>query len=814
MLKLAIKELKAMLIWFIWHFEMRKGKWTKVPKSSLNEVTGVSDNYKHTWVSYEDAKKACEYFKFEGVGFKIPDNVFFIDLDHKDLGDPFVKLVFEMFPNTYAEWSTSGTGIHLYGIFDKEKIPSNVKEKYKMNNREIETEVYLGFETNRYAAFTGNVINDKDLTDCTDALLEFLDKYMRRDTKKVKQLDDEETKALIKRLAKQKNGSKFTRLFNNEYGNEYNSQSEADIALCSIVAYAVGDNSGAIDRVFRRSKLYREKWERVDYRTETIRKAIELLKGKFSPEVMEHPDFIEFTTKGQIYVNDALLAKEVQKRVIYKIVKSKAKESYRIYVYDDNHYKLYDASMFQSIIKKIIEEYREDIVKTSDIAEAYRLLLLNGNYVKQEEFDNDESLICFNNCILKVTKDNIEMLPHSPDYLLTIKIPCDWVPDEIDNEVRDKIDVLKSDKDILLPKLLNSLNQSPTFDNYIYTLSNYDNRIVNLFLEIIGVIVSNVKAWRMKAGCLTYGKGDTGKSKIRAITEEIIGEENSATCDLKDIEERFGASAIYNTRMAGTSDAEYIKVSQLNVFKRITGGDKIKLEYKGENQFSYRYNGFIWICSNKLLRFGGDDGQWVYDRFILIECKNVIPKDKQDRELLDKMIKEKTGIVHRAVLALQQVIKNGYVFDEPESVKKARIEYMDMNSTVRSFFKECMVYRDDEKIRDNATMKKIHDLYKKWCDTNNKGFHKTFPEFKSDLMIITNCDDDKEFIKHCMDGNYFRYLTVKHSAVKTYDSLGVIGIDVAVNTNDTDIEDKYSQKYTKDNPLSGFTDIDDEVPFA
>ena len=62
----------------------------------------------------------------------------------------------------------------------------------------------------------------------------------------------------------------------------YPSKSESDLALCSKIAFwwkvpATGDEN-AIDRIYRRSKLYqqgRSKWDRDDYRQRTIDKALE-----------------------------------------------------------------------------------------------------------------------------------------------------------------------------------------------------------------------------------------------------------------------------------------------------------------------------------------------------------------------------------------------------------------------------------------------------------------------------------------------------------------------------------------------------------
>ncbi len=102
------------------------------------------------------------------------------------------------------------------------------------------------------------------------------------------------------------------------------------------------------------------------------------------------------------------------------------------------------------------------------------------------------------------------------------------------------------------------------------------------------------------------------------------------------------------------------------------------------------------------------DGQWVYDRIMVVNCPNVIPKEKQDKKLLDKMYAERDGIVYKAVTALQTVISNGYRFSEPASVTAARKEYKGTNSTVISFFEECMCPWQSGKINRHCTTGRIY----------------------------------------------------------------------------------------------------------
>ncbi len=159
-------------------------------------------------------------------------------------------------------------------------------------------------------------------------------------------------------------------------------------------------------------------------------------------------------------------------------------------------------------------------------------------------------------------------------------------------------------------------------------------------------------------------------------------------------------------------------------------------EFKGKNGFSFVYNGLLWFCMNKLPRFGGDNGKWVYDRIIQIECSNIISKEKQDKFLLDKMYAERNGIVRKAIDALNEVISNGYEFIEPCSVSLLRENYQADNSTVINFYKGCVAERHINNHFDECTTQKLYMVYKAWCADNNNGYAKAAKEFRRKFSEI------------------------------------------------------------------------------
>lgn len=89
--------------------------------------------------------------------------------------------------------------------------------------------------------------------------------------------------ALLEKARTAANGDKFRRLWSGDTSG-YPSHSEADLALCSLLAFWTGGDAARIERLFSRSGLVRDKWrERPDYRRRTIRTAIRNCREFYEP---------------------------------------------------------------------------------------------------------------------------------------------------------------------------------------------------------------------------------------------------------------------------------------------------------------------------------------------------------------------------------------------------------------------------------------------------------------------------------------------------------------------------------------------------
>lgn len=218
----------------------------KVPKSP-STGRNLSGSMNEWGVPFDKAKKALEKYGFDGLGFVFKSDGPYcgIDLDKCVInGDisPDAKAIMDAC-NSYSEYSISKTGIHIIV-----RNTSGTKISLKKNGVEA-------YSCNKYFTVSGFGINGKGINEVD--VPRMLDSYFNKSGEFA--LDNAES--IVKRISESGNGEKFLKLWSGDWKGGYGSQSEADMALCSILAFWV-ENGEQVDKLFRMSKLFREKWDR------------------------------------------------------------------------------------------------------------------------------------------------------------------------------------------------------------------------------------------------------------------------------------------------------------------------------------------------------------------------------------------------------------------------------------------------------------------------------------------------------------------------------------------------------------------------
>lgn len=288
------QELKKQKCWICWRLEP-KGEGEKPDKIPYNPANGkkAMSNNPATWGSFQQAVKAMEKFGFSGLGFVFSKVNAYLGVDIDNCRNPETgELTVEAQDivdklSSYTEISPSGKGIH---IIVKGELPKSGRKNSKTG-----VEMY---ESGRYFTMTGNRLpgTPSEVAERTEALQEVHRKYILGQRKKGSKARDKKgvsvplsDEAVLQKAKMAQNGEEFTLLWEGNWQERYASQSEADLALCMHLAFWTGRNREQMDRLFRQSKLYREKWDKVHYadgRTygeEVLAKAVENTEECYSP---------------------------------------------------------------------------------------------------------------------------------------------------------------------------------------------------------------------------------------------------------------------------------------------------------------------------------------------------------------------------------------------------------------------------------------------------------------------------------------------------------------------------------------------------
>lgn len=265
-------ELRHHEQWVCWASRERNGKRTKIP---IDPSTGAfaSTADPDTWSTFDGALSHLRSPDVTGIGFVFTSDDPYVGVDLDDcrdaetgkLTDDVVSIVKRL--GSYTEISPSGTGLH---ILVRGELPEG---KRRRGSVEIYSE-------GRFFTMTGNRLvgtpqrvrlQEEALRDIHRTYVAAPENESRgrvhenvppaRELEFTSGLDDE---TLLEKAAAATNGEKFSALWNGNTAG-YDSQSEADMALCCLLAFWTGGDSKQMNRLFRHSGLIREKWDEVHY---------------------------------------------------------------------------------------------------------------------------------------------------------------------------------------------------------------------------------------------------------------------------------------------------------------------------------------------------------------------------------------------------------------------------------------------------------------------------------------------------------------------------------------------------------------------
>lgn len=717
-----MEELKKQKIWFCWNYiEKEDGKITKKPISHRNKPTGTNEEYRKTWCTYEEAKTAKEKYGFDGIGFVIPEGYFGVDIDKRDFEDTTTKNILSNFDNTYAEKSPSGKGLHIIGKVDLTEIPKNadetkVNEKYYQKNPYNKIECYIGGLTNRFFTFTENIIVDKSINDCTEQLLTFLDKYMKKETKETTVIADSDIldmacADIIEIINKSEQAEKFNKLyFYGDISDYSEDDSSADMALCCILAFYCGEDVELIDKLFCDSKLYREKWNRLDYKQDTIKKAIALCEGKFYKNCVNFRmlEKLKKLTPEKRYAHNDIGMSELF-AVMFKKQLRYNTTAKQWYFYNS---KVWQEDTGAMIAKQKIKELSKTLlayityIKAEDTKEKYsKYIKTLGNYntrkkiledsqskmfISQTDFDKNKDLFnCQNGTYNLKTHKFTE---HNPDDLLS------------------KISNVVYDQKATCPQFKKFMNEIMVFNknkiDYLQKILGYSltaETLLEMCFILYGKTTRNGKGTLMDT--ILYLLGDYAMTAIpETLALKKWKDSSKASSDI---------ARLNGCRFLNISEPSHDMIIDSALLKTLTGRDKITARFLNQNEFEF-YPMFKLFINCNYLPIINDDTVFKSNRINVITFDRHFKEEEQDKTLKDKLKAENeiSGIFNWCLEGLKNFREEGLT--TPKEIEEATAEYEKKNDKINKFFKQELVKNS----KKNVSCNDAYNKYCEWCDQN------------------------------------------------------------------------------------------------
>lgn len=700
----AIELLKRYPHWVAWRYEQRDGKRTKVPKNPLTGLN-ASSNDAATWAGFDDASSV----NADGIGFMLAHNVVNLvgtDLDHcvqdKIVAEWAMKIVDRL--NSYTEITPSETGLRTWILGD---LPPTGRKK---GNIEMYKDLRFLTVTGNHLVGTPTTIEDRNAEILAIHQDVFGKPELKPVAKKTPQAADTlADKDLILKAQNAKNGNKFNELWNGNVSG-YPSKSEADLALCSLLAFWTAGDKQRIDALFRQSGLYREKWDREDYRQMTINRALLTTTEHYSPnggtfrpesskEKKSEPGSADYPdrppTGAQPGSDNGQEPKREKKRVpTDDILRDRfLSDAGTDIIFGLGEFRRYQNGIWQTVPTMVVENEICQVIeaaKGENVKPSMRLLNSVSGLTKRRVFVEDKAfnsdpdyLVCANGT-LHISE--MKLMEHTKKLYATSGVDYDYNPQA----------------------------KCPSWKTFCISLAQRTSpTIVDFLQEFAGYALTT--DMRYETAVWLHGTPGAGRSTFLLGLETMLNK-RAGVLGLAQIERsQFALSNLIGKTLLVAGEQPNVFLKSTNLLNSIISGDKISIDRKFLPEIEIYPRAKIAWAMNGLPRVS-DPNSGIFRRIKVVEFP-VIPPDRRDPGLKEGIKREGSGILNWALAGLARLNERGR-FDVPQEVTEATQNFQADNDIPARFIEESCLTGPDYKTQGSL----LYIEYKDWTIENG---HKT-----------------------------------------------------------------------------------------
>ena len=253
-----------------------------------------------------------------------------------------------------------------------------------------------------------------------------------------------------------------------------------------------------------------------------------------------------------------------------------------------------------------------------------------------------------------------------------------------------------------------------TADKTLNKLACNDENIRQLLEEVIGYCF--YRRNELRKSFILIGDKANGKSTFLDMIKTLLGDENTAALDLKELGVKFKTAEMFGKLANIGDDIGDEFIADPSVFKKLVSGDRLNVERKGRDPFDFNNYSKLLFSANSIPRIKDKSGA-VIDRLIIVPFDaRFSPNDKDYDPYVKYKLRQPESmeyLIQIGLEGLKRVLENRR-FTTSEKVQKELEEYEENNNPILGFFKEI----DIDDIENNST-KSVYKKYNEYCLANS-----------------------------------------------------------------------------------------------
>jgi putative DNA primase/helicase len=306
-----------------------------------------------------------------------------------------------------------------------------------------------------------------------------------------------------------------------------------------------------------------------------------------------------------------------------------------------------------------------------------------------------KGFICLQDCVLDV--NTLKEYPHEPGYRMLTQLPFKWADRSVGCEpVKQWLLEACEGKGDWVQLIRAGINATVT----------ERGGELQRFMELVGA-------------------GGTGKGTLLRLVQALLGRENYAITELKQLEQnRFETAALYGKKAVFITDSERY-TGDVSTLKKLTGDDELRHEKKGVQQTgSFRFHGLVWIASNEIIQ-SSDYTNALARRRVSIPFERIVPQN--ERRPLEKQFEPYLPGVLQWVLEMPADDVAAYVGNtnnKVPSLASFSTEVLLSTNPLADWANDCLYYDDraQTQIGDNGQNPELF-LYPNYCEWAQRNSH-------------------------------------------------------------------------------------------